>query len=89
MHLQVDLHFVPLFMDWILKTQTMQLDAVPVLTRVFFVGIKLKEGRMDKPFYSVQSLELSVLRYQGIKTNHVAFNSEFHEHNFVLVVPST
>lgn len=52
MHLQVDLHFVPLFMDWILKTQTMQLDAV--LTRVFFVEIKLKEGRMNKPFYSVQ-----------------------------------
>ena len=49
MHLQVDLHFVPLFMDWILKTQTMQLDAVP--TRVFFDEIKLKEGRMDKnPF---------------------------------------
>ena len=52
MHLQVDLHFVPLFMDWILKTQTMQLDAV--LTRVFFVEIKLKEGRMNKHFYSVQ-----------------------------------
>ena len=51
-HLQVDLHFVPLFMDWILKTQTMQLDAV--LTRVFFEEIKLKEGRMNKPFYSVQ-----------------------------------
>ena len=52
MHLQVDLHFVPLFMDLILKTQTMQLDAV--LTRVFFVEIKLKEGQMNKPFYSVQ-----------------------------------
>ena len=58
MHLQVDLHFVPLFMDWILKTQTMQLDAV-LLTRVFFVEIKLKEGRMNKPFYSVQSQKSS------------------------------
>ena len=35
MHLQVDLHFVPLFMDWILKTQTMQLDAVLTYTGIF------------------------------------------------------
>ena len=30
MHLQVDLHYVPLFMDWILKIREMQLNAVMV-----------------------------------------------------------